>query len=84
MAAAIVLGQDPAAPSDLDAIKDLLIKQKPLNRTYWQTGDEFSKLFAGGQIEFGMMWSGQAATMKNEGGAHRLCGPRGRRHRLGG
>ena len=67
MAAAIVLGQDPAAPSDLDAIKDLLIKQKPLNRTYWQTGDEFSKLFAGGQIEFGMMWSGQAATMKNEG-----------------
>lgn len=67
MAAAIVLGQDPANPSDLDAIKDLLIQQKALNRTYWQTGDEFSKLFAGGQIEFGMMWSGQAATMKNEG-----------------
>lgn len=67
MAAAIVLGQDPAAPDDLDAIKELLIQQKALNRTYWQTGDEFSKLFAGGQIEFGMMWSGQAATMKQEG-----------------
>ena len=67
MAAAIVLGQDPTNPTDLDAIKDLLIKQKPLNRTYWQTGDEFSKLFAGGQIDFGMMWSGQAATMKQEG-----------------
>ena len=67
MAAAIVLGQDPTNPNDLDAIKDLLIQQKPLNRTYWQTGDEFSKLFAGGQIDFGMMWSGQAATMKQEG-----------------
>ena len=67
MAAAIVLGQDPAAPDDLEAIKDLLIQQKALNRTYWQTGDEFSKLFASGQIEFGMMWSGQAATMKQEG-----------------
>lgn len=67
MTAAIVLGQDPAAPDDLDAIKDLLIQQKALNRTYWQTGDEFSKLFAGGQIEFGMMWSGQAASMKQEG-----------------
>ena len=67
MAAAIVLGQDPTAPNDLDAIRDLLIQQKALNRTYWQTGDEFSKLFAGGQIDFGMMWSGQAASMKQEG-----------------
>lgn len=67
MAAAIVLGQDPTEPNDLDAIRDLLIQQKSLNRTYWQTGDEFSKLFAGGQIEFGMMWSGQAASMKQEG-----------------
>lgn len=37
MAAAIVLGQDPNNPSDLDAIKDLLIQQKKLNKTYWQT-----------------------------------------------
>ena len=59
-----------AASSDLSASKrrkDLLIQQKALNRTYWQTGDEFSKLFASGQIEFGMMWSGQATTMKQEG-----------------
>ena len=67
MAAAIVLGQDPNNPSDLDAIKELLIKQKDLNRTYWQTGDEFSKLFANDQVSVGLMWSGQSATMKQEG-----------------
>jgi spermidine/putrescine transport system substrate-binding protein len=67
MAAAIVLGQDPNAPTDLDAIKQKLIEQKALNRTYWKTGDEFSKLFAGKQISVGLMWSGQAAAMKQEG-----------------
>ncbi len=67
MSAAIVLGQDPNAPTDLDAIKAKLIEQKPLNKTYWKTGDEFSKLFAGGQISVGLMWSGQAAAMKQAG-----------------
>ncbi len=67
MTAALVLGQDPNNPTDLDAIKELLIKQKALNKTYWQTGDEFSKLFVSGNISVGMMWSGQAATMKQEG-----------------
>ena len=62
-----MLGQDPNNPSDLDAIKELLIKQKDLNRTYWQTGDEFSKLFANDQVSVGLMWSGQSATMKQEG-----------------
>lgn len=67
MLAAIVLGQDPNNPSDLDAIKAKLIEQKPLNKTYWKTGDEFSKLFAGNQISVGLMWSGQAAFMKQDG-----------------
>jgi spermidine/putrescine transport system substrate-binding protein len=67
MTAAIVLGQDPNHPSDLEAIKAKLIEQKPLNRTYWKTGDEFSKLFANKQIAVGMMWSGQAAAMKLNG-----------------
>lgn len=67
MAAAIVTGQDPNNPDDLDIIKAKLLEQKSLNRTYWKTGDEFSKLFAGNQIAVGMMWSGQAATMKLEG-----------------
>ena len=38
MLAAIALGQDPNNPSDLDAIKEKLIEQKPLNKTYWKTG----------------------------------------------
>lgn len=67
MTAAMALGQDPNNPSDLDAIKALLIKQKALNKTYWQTGDEFSKLFASGQVDLGLMWSGQTATMRAEG-----------------
>lgn len=67
MLAAIVLGQDPNSPSDLDAVKAKLIEQKPLNKTYWKTGDEFSKLFAGNQISVGLMWSGQAAFMKQDG-----------------
>lgn len=67
MTAAMALGQDPNKPSDLEAIKKKLIEQKPLNRTYWKTGDEFSKLFASKQISVGMMWSGQAATMKKDG-----------------
>ncbi len=67
MAAAIALGQDPNNPGDMDAIKAKLIEQKALNRTYWKTGDEFSKLFANKQIAVGMMWSGQAAAMKLNG-----------------
>lgn len=67
MAAAIALGQDPNHPSDLAAIKQKLIEQKELNRTYWKTGDEFSKLFAGKQISAGLMWSGQSAAMKKNG-----------------
>ncbi len=69
MAAAIVTGQDPTVPDqlDLDVIKDKLIEQKALNKTYWQTGDEFSKLFVSGQTALGLMWSGQTASMKQEG-----------------
>jgi Spermidine/putrescine-binding periplasmic protein len=67
MLAAIVLKQDPNNPTDLDAIKAKLIEQKPLNKTYWKTGDEFSKLFAGKQISVSLMWSGQAAFMKQQG-----------------
>lgn len=67
MTAALALGQDPNHPSDLNAIKNKLLEQKQLNRTYWKTGDEFSKLFAGNQISIGLMWSGQAATMKKNG-----------------
>lgn len=67
MVAALALGQDPNNPSDLDAVKEKLIEQKPLNKTYWKTGDEFSKLFAGKQIDIGLMWSGQAAYMKQQG-----------------
>lgn len=67
MMAAMALGQDPNHPSDLEAIKKKLIEQKAYNRTYWKTGDEFSKLFASKQISVGVMWSGQSATMKKNG-----------------
>lgn len=67
MTAAMALGQDPNNPSDLEAIKKKLIEQKSLNRTYWKTGDEFSKLFAGKQVAVALMWSGQSSMMKKNG-----------------
>lgn len=67
MIAAMIDGQDPNHPNDLDRIKELLIEQKSLNKTYWETGNEFSTLFANKQIALGVMWSGQAATMKLDG-----------------
>ena len=76
MTAAIALGQDPHKPSDLKAIKAKLLEQKPLNKTYWKTGDEWSKLFANNQIAVGVMWSGQAALMKKEGQPIKFVIPR--------
>jgi spermidine/putrescine transport system substrate-binding protein len=67
MTAAIALGQNPNHPSDLNAIKQKLIEQKPLDSTFWQTGDEFSKLYATNQVSLGLMWSGQSASMKKNG-----------------
>jgi len=67
MAAAIVTGQDPNNPSDLDAVKEALLAQKKLARIYWETGDEFSNAFVGGQISVALMWSGQASYMRLEG-----------------
>ncbi len=67
MLAAMYLGQDPNKPDDLEAIKQALIEQKPYNRTYWKTGDEFSKLFANEQISVGLSWSGQTLSMRNDG-----------------
>ena len=63
----MISGQDPNHPTDLNKIKELLIEQKDINKTYWETGNEFSTLFANKQIAVGLMWSGQAATMKLEG-----------------
>lgn len=76
MSAAIALGQDPNNPSDLDAIKQKLKEQKPLNRTYWKTGDEWSKLFANNQIAVGLMWSGQAASMRQDGAPIKFVVPK--------
>ncbi|WP_019120967.1 ABC transporter substrate-binding protein [Brevibacillus massiliensis] len=67
MIAAIAANQDPNNPSDMEAVKQKLLEQKPLNRTYWKTGDEFSKLFANNQISIGVAWSGNTAAMKQAG-----------------
>ena len=83
MTAALALGQDPNHPSNLEEIKNKLIEQKQLNRTYWKTGDEFSKLFAGKQISVGLMWSGQAAAMKQNGEPIDIRDSQGGSYRLG-
>lgn len=67
MIAALALGQDANHPSDLDAIKRLLTEQKPLNKTYWETAEEFHQLFSAGQVDIALMWSGEAASMIKDG-----------------
>ncbi|KXH87008.1 PotD/PotF family extracellular solute-binding protein [Sporosarcina sp. HYO08] len=68
MIAAIALGEkDPNHPSDLDAIKQTLLDQKQLNKTYWKTGEEFAQLFSSEQISVALAWSGQSSDMTKEG-----------------
>ena len=66
MTAALAVGQDPNNP-DLEAVRKKLQELKSLNVTYWQIGKEFSRLFAKGQVDLALMWSGQTATMKLNG-----------------
>ena len=63
--AAIALGQDPNAPSDLEAVRDKLLALKEQIRTFWSSEDEWNKHMAGGQFDIATYWSGSAARSKN-------------------
>jgi len=64
--AAIAAGDPtPSDPQNLDAVKEKLKALMPQIRTFWQSEDEFDKLFANGEITLGLFWSGSACRAKN-------------------
>lgn len=59
--AAIAAGDPtPSTPQNLEAVKGKLEALMPQIRTFWQSEDEFNKLFANGEIVLGLYWSGSA------------------------
>lgn len=64
--AAIAAGDPtPSQPQNMDAVKAKLQQLVPQIRTFWQSEDEFNKLFANGDITLGLYWSGSACRAKN-------------------
>ena len=66
MAAAIVLGQDPTNPNDLDAIKDLLIKQKEDGIVQAYVMDQIFDKMINNEAAMGTYYAGDYLTMVEE------------------
>lgn len=62
---AIATGQDPNAPEDLDAIRERFDALKHQIRTFWNSEDQFNRLFAAGTFDIGIYWSGSAARARS-------------------
>jgi len=62
--AAIALGQDPNAPSDLKAVQRKLMALKGQIRTLWTSEDQFNKLFAANNFVLAVYWSGSTARAR--------------------
>lgn len=50
---------------ELEDVRTALGSLVPNVRTYWQSEDEFNRLFASGEITLGIYWSGSAARAQN-------------------
>ena len=55
----------PYTPDDLEAVKAKMLELMPNVRTLWTSEDEFDRLWANGDIDLGIFWSGSAARAKN-------------------
>lgn len=53
--------KDAYRPKDLNAIKEKMMALMPQVKTLWTSEDEFDKLFANGDIDLGIFWSGSAS-----------------------
>lgn len=62
---AIATGQDPNAPDNLDVIRDRFLGLKDQIRTFWNSEDQFNRLFAAGTFDIGIYWSGSAARARS-------------------
>jgi spermidine/putrescine transport system substrate-binding protein len=59
--------EDALRPTEeeLEAVRASLEELVPGVRTYWQSEDEFNRLFESGEISLGIYWSGSAARAQN-------------------
>jgi spermidine/putrescine transport system substrate-binding protein len=76
MTAALALGQNAQAPTDLKAIKAKLLEQKALDRTFWTSQDDWQKGYGSHQIWLGNIWSGSAGIFIGNGEPLRYVVPR--------
>jgi len=68
---ALLLDPKPENPYDLTdqqlaQVKDLLVQQRPLIRTYWNLGDELKQLMASGEVVISDAWPYVAVGLRDE------------------
>ncbi len=58
---------NPASPAveSIEELQTSLLELVPNVRTYWESEDEFNRLFESGEITLGVYWSGSAARARN-------------------
>lgn len=71
---ALLLDPKPADPFELSdeqlaQVKDILIKQRPLIRKYWDLGGEVAELFKNGEVVIGDGWPWITLQIKGSNGA---------------
>jgi putative spermidine/putrescine transport system substrate-binding protein/spermidine/putrescine transport system substrate-binding protein len=69
---ALLLDPKPEDPYILDdeqlaQVKEILLRQKPLIRTYWNLGDELKQLFASGEVIISDAWPYVGVGLKEQG-----------------
>ena len=69
---ALLLDPKPEDPYLLDdeqlaQVKDLLVQQRPLIRTYWNLGDELKQLYASGEVVISDAWPYVGLGLKEQG-----------------
>src|ERR671912_649421 len=69
---ALLLDPKPEDPYLLDdeqlaQVKDLLVQQRPLIRTYWNLGDELKQLYASGEVVISDAWPYVTLGLKEQG-----------------
>lgn len=65
--AALALGQDPNAISDMDAVWAKVRETRDLAKKFWSSGAELMDLLSKGEIVVTDAWSGRVAALQNQG-----------------
>lgn len=67
--AAMGLSRDAIAnaPVDMDAVFGKLGELKPAIKVFWTSGDQQEQVLRSGEVDMGVMWSGRAYALKQQG-----------------